>query len=229
VLRNARGQQDVAFNGPPIRSHARGERNPLPSFPQRALDRAPPDGREGSFSKLFHWLDFLVAPEQRHGDALTARRSRGIAPRGKGVSMAGQNDGLRDLVRAEVRRVAGNAQVEQEYPELSDRGSEFFQKTALEMRNLPEDVPGGRVRAAAQSVELAMRREGTWKEPARAPGGGGRPGEDDETPTAQQIRLAVGITGLPEEEAIRVYKERANEGINVSLGGRLAAHLEPKE
>lgn len=141
--------------------------------------------------------------------------------------MAEPND-VRDLVTREVHRVLGNAQVAAEYPELHDRGSEFFQKTAIEMRKLPEDLPGGRVRAAAQSVELQMRREGTWKEPARA-AAGGRHSEDDDTPSAQQEQLAVGIIGGDRDKAVAAYREQAERGVNVSLGSSLARGLEQGE
>ena len=139
--------------------------------------------------------------------------------------MAEHND-VRALVEGEVGRLLDNAAVEAEYPELKDRSSGFFQKTALELRNLPLDMRG-RVRAAAQSVELEMRREGSWKEPARPAGGGGRgpAHEDDGVLSASQEALAVGIIGGDPEKAIQAYREQANHGVNVSLGGSLAAQL----
>jgi hypothetical protein len=139
-----------------------------------------------------------------------------------------EHDDIRELVDGEVRRLLDNAAVEAEYPDLKDRSSEFFQKTALEMRNLPKDLAGGRVRAAAQSVELDMRRHGIWKEPARAPAAGGGRGpepEGDGTPSASQADIAAQIIGGDRGEAIEAYKARAEGGVNVSLGGSLAAQL----
>ena len=136
-----------------------------------------------------------------------------------------EHDDVRALVEGEVGRLLDNAAVEAEYPELADRRSEFFQKTALEMRDLPKDLAGGRVRAAAQSVELRMRREGTWKEPARPAAGATHGAEHDAEPSAQQAHLAREIIRGDPQKAVAAYKARAEHGVNVSTGGALAGVL----
>ena len=127
---------------------------------------------------------------------------------------------VREMLREETQRIADNADLATKYPELTDRDSEFFKTTALEIGRLAESTPR-RAMLAAQAAELRMRREGKWKDPPPPAGSV----EEDGKPSPRQAQLAADIIGGDRQQAIEAYRDRAKRGVNVSLRGPLAGAL----
>lgn len=154
-----------------------------------------------------------------------------------------RKDYVDQTVDGKANQITSEAQLLKDYPDLSNKKSEFFQATAMEYGSLvksgvPEAVA---MQMAAERTDLRFLREGKTKTPqqeetekkaakeqarlerikAQSGTRGGQPTADDEADdelTPEQKRTAIAMLagdGVTDEQAIEKYKARAKRGVTV--------------
>ena len=98
-------------------------------------------------------------------------------------------------------------QLVRDFPELGDKGSDFFKKTTEHYQRLDGVAPADRLRMSVEQTELALRRDGTWKE---------RESESDRI--ARIAAQAGGAGGGPSDQAGSEELDKAQSDLAANMG-----------
>jgi hypothetical protein len=186
----------------------------------------------------------VAEPEVDLLDVITTKGAKGLTEYLKQQGMVTRDEAT-SLVNSKAAQIAKEGELMATYPDLQDKGSDFFKATAAEYGELKRQGVSETLamELAAQRVDLRFLREGKTKTPAqhaadekaqreldraaRAAAGGGDRGrrapegnDDDDTLSendeAAVRQLAEGLD-IPLDKARERYIARAKAGVHVAL------------